>query len=362
MMTTTTTPVVPDAIYHEKQFGSLCGQHCLNNLLQGPYFSAENLAGIASELNAAEHALLGSDPRGSGFKSYNVDDSGNFSIQVLRQALQRSHGILLVGGDSVNEAVEAEQAFVLNLHSHWFVIRKLEGEFWTINSMRPKPERISGFYLNAYMSQLRTEGWYIFSVRGNLPTPMKFDGSGILANWYFPKADIEEVSKGTPSGFVPFSGAGHKLNEGIAQPDYDQELHAALQMSLRDQTDASGTAAAPITFEDDLGDADLAKAIAMSMETAFPPQGLLPEPDSKETQPWATIQVVLKSGKRLRRRFLCESLCDQIFLFAQENGEQGDFALISPGTLKERLLVGSGKTLHDVGLVSSSSLRVQALR
>jgi len=47
------------AIYHEKQFGSLCGQHCLNNLLQGPYFTGVYLADIACELDQAEKALLG---------------------------------------------------------------------------------------------------------------------------------------------------------------------------------------------------------------------------------------------------------------------------------------------------------------
>lgn len=34
-------------IYHEKQEGSLCAQHALNNLLQGDYFSAVDLATIA---------------------------------------------------------------------------------------------------------------------------------------------------------------------------------------------------------------------------------------------------------------------------------------------------------------------------
>nr|ADD00649.1 ataxin 3 variant e [Homo sapiens] len=28
-----------ESIFHEKQEGSLCAQHCLNNLLQGEYFS-----------------------------------------------------------------------------------------------------------------------------------------------------------------------------------------------------------------------------------------------------------------------------------------------------------------------------------
>ena len=44
-------------IYHEKQVASLCGQHCLNNLLQGPYFTSFNLADIANELDTQERAL-----------------------------------------------------------------------------------------------------------------------------------------------------------------------------------------------------------------------------------------------------------------------------------------------------------------
>ncbi len=34
-------------IYHEHQEGALCAQHALNNLLQGPMFSADTLADIA---------------------------------------------------------------------------------------------------------------------------------------------------------------------------------------------------------------------------------------------------------------------------------------------------------------------------
>ncbi|KAB7501657.1 hypothetical protein Anas_06969 [Armadillidium nasatum] len=41
-------------IYHEKQEGSLCGQHCLNNLLQDQYFSAVELAEIAQQMDQEE--------------------------------------------------------------------------------------------------------------------------------------------------------------------------------------------------------------------------------------------------------------------------------------------------------------------
>ena len=35
-------------VYHERQDSALCGQHCINNLLQGYYYSASDLADIAN--------------------------------------------------------------------------------------------------------------------------------------------------------------------------------------------------------------------------------------------------------------------------------------------------------------------------
>ena len=38
------------SLYHEKQLSSLCGVHALNNMLQGPYFGAGDLAQLALAL------------------------------------------------------------------------------------------------------------------------------------------------------------------------------------------------------------------------------------------------------------------------------------------------------------------------
>ena len=50
--------IMSEFIYHEKQAAALCGVHCLNNLLQGPYLNAGVLADIAHELDAAERKLM----------------------------------------------------------------------------------------------------------------------------------------------------------------------------------------------------------------------------------------------------------------------------------------------------------------
>jgi hypothetical protein len=128
-------------------------------LLQGPYFCAEDLAGIALQLDAEEAQLLGTGAVVAGAASNNVDDSGNFSIQVLSEALRRAHGVTL--DQDANElaatlttlsdgglfAAEGDGqrplAFVCNLREHWFAIRSLRGEVWNLNSLQVAPAKIS---------------------------------------------------------------------------------------------------------------------------------------------------------------------------------------------------------------------------
>lgn len=126
------------------------------------YFQATDLANIASELDQAEKALLSSTGSSEEeFKSSNVDDSGNFSIQVLSEALRRAGELQLVQDSKMmqetldrlqtEEAVSqsGDIAFVCNLQEHWFAIRSLRGEIWNLNSLKRRPEKISLFYLSA---------------------------------------------------------------------------------------------------------------------------------------------------------------------------------------------------------------------
>ncbi|GMH83872.1 hypothetical protein TL16_g09743 [Triparma laevis f. inornata] len=85
--------------------------------------------------------------------SGNVDASGNFSIEVLRSALQ-THSLTLVS--YMSEAVKTSSidltsrtGFILNRDHHWFTIRQINNNFWNLNSMLEKPETISHFKLAA---------------------------------------------------------------------------------------------------------------------------------------------------------------------------------------------------------------------
>uniref|UniRef100_A0A2K5F6H9 ubiquitinyl hydrolase 1 n=1 Tax=Aotus nancymaae TaxID=37293 RepID=A0A2K5F6H9_AOTNA len=82
-------------IFHEKQEGSLCAQHCLNNLFQGEYFSPVELASTAHQLDEEERMRMAEGGVSSeDYRAFlqqpsgNMDDTGFFSIQVIINALK----------------------------------------------------------------------------------------------------------------------------------------------------------------------------------------------------------------------------------------------------------------------------------
>lgn len=72
-------------VYFEKQGNDmLCGLHTINAVLQGPFFDEVSLSTVAQKIDAQERALLGDSP----MMSHNVAMDGNYSIQVLAQAIK----------------------------------------------------------------------------------------------------------------------------------------------------------------------------------------------------------------------------------------------------------------------------------
>ncbi|XP_026568994.1 ataxin-3 isoform X2 [Pseudonaja textilis] len=169
-----------EAIFHERQEGSLCAQHCLNNLLQGEYFSPVELSSIAQQLDEEERIRMAEG--GVSSEEYriflqqpsgNMDDSGFFSIQVISNAL-KVWGLELIlfnspeyqrlGIDPINE-----RSFICNYKEHWFTVRKLGKQWFNLNSLLTGPELISDTYLALFLAQLQQEGYSIFVVKGDLP-------------------------------------------------------------------------------------------------------------------------------------------------------------------------------------------------
>eukprot|EP00455_Lapot_gusevi_P005087 TRINITY_DN12143_c0_g1_i2.p1 TRINITY_DN12143_c0_g1~~TRINITY_DN12143_c0_g1_i2.p1 ORF type:complete len:289 (+),score=66.36 TRINITY_DN12143_c0_g1_i2:59-868(+) len=240
-----------DQIYFEPQESGFCGVHCLNNLLQGAYFTEIDLSQIALELDETERQLMAEQGIDSAEylrfvaeDSENVNLGGNFSIQVLNKAL----GVFNLNAINIlsEEAKEArrdplqEEAFICNLESHWFAIRKIDRTFFDLNSLSENgPTVISPFFLNAFFDQLQMEGWSIFVVRGNFPprntAPV---GQGV---WY----DMNMIRRSGPrNADVPPSNVGPAV-EPAPEFDEDEQLRLALAASLQQSPPSAQPAAPP---------------------------------------------------------------------------------------------------------------------
>jgi ataxin-3 len=238
----------------------------LNNLLQGAIFTAVDLSEIASELDQQESAIMDNEFRAKN--SANVDDSGNFSVQVLRSALNRAKSLDLdpwfqrSNGESDIDPL-TQQGFIINRSQHWFTIRKIGDRWWNLNSTSEKPELISQFYLSAFIHQLRADGYSVFTVTGkNLPShgvQDKFEYRQGGGEWY-----SEDELLGVGRGGVqaepvnPFSGKGNRLGGAGSSIHND----ASTSVDERDfQMYGDGN-------EDEDEEMMLARAISASMETA----------------------------------------------------------------------------------------------
>lgn len=101
----------------------------------------------------------------------NVDMHGNFSVQVLRQALSlKNLQCVRFGSEHAREAEanpENEEAFICNLAAHWYAIRKLNGKFYDLNSLNEGPLELSDAYLGISLATiLKEEKGAVFAVSG----------------------------------------------------------------------------------------------------------------------------------------------------------------------------------------------------
>lgn len=107
--------------------------------------------------------------------SGNMDDTGYFSIQVISRALA-TFGLELIPLNSTDErALRARndpttvQAFIFNMESHWFCVRRFHNHWFDLNSLLNKPRYMSSLYLTEYLRQMKDDGYSIFIVSGIFP-------------------------------------------------------------------------------------------------------------------------------------------------------------------------------------------------
>ncbi|XP_066589720.1 ataxin-3-like [Prorops nasuta] len=224
-----------DSIFHEKQEGYLCAQHCLNALLQGPYFNAVDLANFGHQMDEEERLRMAES--GIDSEEYqqfleqpsgNMDDSGYFSVQVISSAL-KVWGLELILYNSTESASLMAQndpsqmrAYICNYKGHWFTIRKLGNQWFNLNSLLNGPQLISDTYLAMYLAQLLQEGYSIFIVIGTLP---QCEADEVLRS---NPVVVMQKSKDDSKFETKIPSKGYRL--GSKAEDEDKILKAALAL------------------------------------------------------------------------------------------------------------------------------------
>ena len=164
------------AIYHERQKGNHCALHAINALLQAPVYTFDDFVLISQRLDERERALL--ECNDQNMQSQNMDRSGNFSLQVIMEALAPCGLQLLPFHSTDPRAIYArqntlqQQAFLCHRNNHWFTLRKLGTDWYDLNSLLPSPQQISviGKHLSPFAEPALVQSYTgLFIVVGNLP-------------------------------------------------------------------------------------------------------------------------------------------------------------------------------------------------
>ena len=235
--------------------------------------------------------------------SSNVDPGGNFSIQVLRAALQGRFGLDLpaLGQDGVSELGDIThfEGFICNRQSHWFAIRQINGRFWNLNSMEKRPTIISHFQLASQIKDLENSGYSVFCIHTGLPPPCKSEAHRPgIADYWWKESDLVE-------------GKGDNATTKAKDP----WVNVGSGMRL----DGSSTSATPgeNMTEEEMLQMALAASLEQQNTTVQKKVELTPEP-SQGTPDTVRIQFRLPSGgKPVTRRFLGTDSVLMVYAFVE---------------------------------------------
>lgn len=343
------------ACFWEKQGADkLCAVHCINTLLQGPYFTEVALAKIAQDLDAAEMKIM--QEAGTNTPEYqeflargslNVDADGNFSVGVIEEALKGWGGLRLLNMEhpevsaSVKSKPESEVGYICNSHAraHWFTIRKVRSRWFDLDSLKHSPTRIGDVYLNEFLNATRQQGFTIFVVRGPPlpdPNPGQFQGSTGSHQHFCTDRKIDELKKqgedkeqremeeaqriggGAASGSAEGDDSGTKSflvgNPNQKKPETDWKSLGAGQT-------LGGSSNANIGADD----AELQAALRASMQEAGSGEQNVPEEPENTGAGICTLQVRLPGNKRCQRRFIiAEHTVEHLFTWLEHTSVHDD--------------------------------------
>lgn len=204
------------------------------------------------------------------------------------------------------------------------------GGFWNLNSFLDRPERISDFYLSAFLAQLQADDYDVFIAGPSLPDPPT-ERAGPPSSYHTLASLTQPSEKSKPRDKWEEAGVGHSLRKSPSSPQSD--------------------------FDD-----DLAVAIAMSLSSR-PKETLPPEPNQGEES--IRMQVRIQQGgssQRHQRKFRPDDPAFHVFTWVDELLEekqgQGYEISYSSTLLDREAFYQTRQSLQEAGFSHSAALSV----
>eukprot|EP00922_Rhytidocystis_sp_ex-Travisia-forbesii_P004954 GHVS01007244.1.p1 GENE.GHVS01007244.1~~GHVS01007244.1.p1 ORF type:complete len:443 (+),score=91.72 GHVS01007244.1:148-1329(+) len=325
-------------VYWEKQGADkLCAMHCINSLLQGPFFSESSMLEVAQQLDTKERQLLGA----ADYASYvseaagNAADDGNFNITVIEQCLKNMNVQLVPLTSPHVRHVRAEptsaEGYICNLSEHWFAIRRVNDTWYNLDSLKPHPLVMSEFGLSASLSSIANHGYSIHIVNSAspLPLPNRYAQRDLRPNqMYLSSSDIKEL------------GNKHRLAE---EEDQRQAREVAEESTDQNKSAISGAVGSKTTArswptsggmrlggddsaaepdpEASLANSDPELYEAMRLSLQLSKKSCAPRDEPAAGPDCCTVQIRLFDGNRIIRRFLLTDYFTSILLWLEAVAE-----------------------------------------
>lgn len=270
--------------------------------------------------------------------SGNVDEAGNFSIEVLRAALKNRYGLNLpnIRQQGVLDGTDVTEidGFICNRDSHWFAIRKINDRYWNLNSTKDRPEQISHFRLAAEIESLHEAGYSVFCVIQQKLPESEGRERGLPQYWWKEEDLVKGKSDAETGETDPWRNVGGgarldgKPNGGnvvsVDDMSEDDMLQHALQASLESEKEREATES----------------RIAVEVK-----------PEPKEGTGVVRIQFRLPDGSRVIRRFLASDSVAEVFAFVEEKcPEPGRRVQLRAGFPPADLSSKKGESINEAKL------------
>ncbi|SBT82599.1 ataxin-3, putative [Plasmodium ovale] len=309
-------------VYWEKQGNDrMCGLHCINSILQGPYYSEDVLAKIGREIDEKEKEFLKYSPNDLVRKnSSNVLDDGFINISVLIESLRRKN-ILLKNAfeEDLTKIISSDHqdiGYICNLQQHWFSIRKIHNTWYILDSLKSAPLFIKDINLKFYFNDI-IKKYHIFSVQNenpyiSLPKPdINFEAKN-PNQFYIPTNEIKEISFMSDGLIVEdnFSMNKSEKNSMFSNLNKSQKFRWP-QNGGRKLNDDIITNNSNHIDEDD----DLKIALKLSMEEYVKN---LPPPPPEEPCGENCINIMVKlPNKKIQKKFSTSKNLSDIFYWIE---------------------------------------------